>query len=118
MVLFLRVVNNEWERERESQETFNLHDFLSAFRVLFLSLGWVLVPAAFVAVFTRLSRISSSPSVNSSREIMEGVRKLSGRRRRKENVPESGLSKLMPLGRDVGVPRICLKEGIIGQKAL
>lgn len=89
--------------------TINLHDFLSAFRVLFRSLGWVLVPGAFVAVFTRLSRISSSPSVNSSREIMDGVRKLSGRRRRNENVPESGLSKLMPLGRDVGVPRICLK---------
>lgn len=40
----------------------NLHDFLSACLVRFLSLGAVLV-GPLVAVFTRLSRISSSPSV-------------------------------------------------------
>lgn len=91
------------------QSTLNLHDFLSAFRVRFRSRGCVLVPGALVAVFTRLSKISSSPSVNSSREIIEGVRKLSGRRRRRENVPESGLSKPSPGLLASGVPRICLK---------
>lgn len=59
----------------------NLHDFLSAFRVRFLSRG--AVRGVDVAVLTNDSNISSSPSVNvSSDNFSVGVRCTSGRRRR------------------------------------
>lgn len=75
----------------------NLHDFLSAFRVRFLSRCTGRGVAVLVAVLTSDSRISSSPSVKlSSRCVILGERITSGRLRRNEKVPlisvESGPS--------------------------
>lgn len=59
----------------------HLHDFLSAFRVRFLSRG--ADRGVDVAVLTNDSNISSSPSVNvSSDNLCAGERSISGRRRR------------------------------------
>lgn len=66
----------------------NLHDFLSAFRVLFLSRCTGRGVAVFVTVFTSESNISSSASLKlSSRAGTLGDRCDSGRRRLNVNVP-------------------------------
>jgi len=68
----------------------NLHDLRSAWRVRFRSLGVVRVPGALVAVLTRDSSISSSPSVNcSSLWRVIGERSCSARRLRQVSVPSA-----------------------------
>lgn len=83
-----------------------LHDFLSACLVRLRSLGVGLGPAAFVAVFTSDSRISSSPSVKFSSVCRSnGDRILLGLCRRND-VKMLGLSIVSTFG--FGEPRSCL----------
>lgn len=84
----------------------HLHDFLSAFRVRFLSRG--AVRGVDVAVLTNDSNISSSPSVNvSSDNLSAGERSTSGRRRRSP-VYGDELSTLSTDG--LCVPSNCLQS--------
>lgn len=84
----------------------HLHDFLSAFRVRFLSRG--AVRGVDVAVLTNDSNISSSPSVNvSSDNLSAGERSTSGRRLRSP-VYGDELSTLSTDG--LCVPSNCLQS--------
>lgn len=82
------------------------HDFLSAFRVRFLSRG--ADRGVDVAVLTNDSNISSSPSVNvSSDNLSAGERSTSGRRRRSPGYGDA-LSTLSTDG--LCVPSNCLQS--------